>query len=1355
MGISAPAGVLVDTQNPFSPSSQNPAIVISDKPTGGTIGTSVGTVNISSFGVITQTTAGQTLTLPIPSNTVAARFFALKSDAASTTSFSFYGLTIAPGQMAIACYAGGSWATGSVALLGSDDVQCSKLSIDNPRTISVTGSVDDLSVSGASSIRFNPTAALTLTGIVAPASNQLLFATNISTFAVTLNDDDAASLAVNRIRTGTGSPIAIEPNAALLLQYDLTSTLWRVIGGAGGASSKKIQTVATSGATTITDWNSTVLIPTLTANITLNYPTAVGNIGKELDVINVGTPNSFTIAHTPVAGQTINWLNWGSEVDKPNSGFTLQAVSATNIRQTQSLWNADALLATKLEFFSNSVTVGALSNDLVLPEWSVISVNSSAGDAVITGFAAPDYNRLLFLTNNTPGLLTLENNDGRSLIANRIRTGVIGPIKIEQNNAVILLHNQAVGCWTVFNAEPGLSIDRIKPIFSGAGVQSVGWGETALITGSQTADITVNIEPTQKHVGKSITFIRMGPSNNFLLNLVPDPSDTLTLTANAAELKQLNGAITLRALDSSKINQVSSTGVSSARKIQQLNATGTVTEWNSVVEIGATPLTANAVITLPACTGHEGKDVIIKRLDNTAFTVTVAAAATNTIELTTPSILNTQFGAITLTAVSATKSEQTSSIGGSAVDSIQTVNSATSTNVTAWNSYVETTFTAAGQTLTIPTIATADIGKKVGVRNAGTNAFTLALQTGTLTSAIGLSITAGMSVWVEAISTTLAVVTATNAAPPQITTAKSDFIKNDTAGLGTPFTVATAVAGYTGERVNWDAPLSNGLGLTITAGVWQHPTNKRVSLRSSIHPTFTTGGSDVFSLVEITAGVATVLQSQKAGQAVTSSNNPLPAGNLDWEFDPDPSKHYAIQFTGGYGSNTYNSSNRLNWLQIVETGVVSTTATLPTVAAMQGQKIWADQATDMGDWILLNGRAKSTLTVAQQAIATALGYGVNIPDMRDRVPMGASGTRALNTTGGSFTISQNNLPNVNLGPSAMNAIYNGGNQDNNASASGSTGFPAWENGSPISGWPSAAGRYFDAHLNGNVPQQPFTPAYGTGNWFVWLGPTAPTVTHASASLQQLNATGNVLAWNSIVEIGDTALTANMIATLPPCSANDIGKTIKFSRRDAAAFTATLAAAGGNTLDVASTTALNTQWGAIEIVCVSAIKAEQISPIVTTNTIGDAKSGFQSADHNGWLLLDGRLKTALTATQQANATALGIGANLPDATGRGFVQGALLTQVGSSTIARSDLPQVNITTNTGGNHTHSTYSPDGSTSAGVANGTRLTGEISRLGVFENTTGTGAHTHTIALNGNVPQTAYMPASIGVNQFIFLGA
>lgn len=483
---------------------------------------------------------------------------------------------------------------------------------------------------------------------------------------------------------------------------------------------------------------------------------------------------------------------------------------------------------------------------------------------------------------------------------------------------------------------------------------------------------------------------------------------------------------------------------------------------------------------------------------------------------------------------------------------------------------------------------------------------------GTIASSIGLTMPAG-AVWTfEPQTLTTATNVSSNAAPPQITATKSEFLKNDLAGAGTPYTVTTTVGGYSGERINWDTPLSNGLGLTITAGVIQFASNDRVSLKCSIHPRHTTGLGAMFSLVEIAGGVPTILQSQPAGQAVSSTSAPLPSGTIVWTFDPDPAKFYAIEFLGGWGSNAYNSGSRLNWLQIEKTGTVATSGNLPAVAAIQGQWILADRTTDSGNWILGDGRLISTLTPAQQAVAIALGYTTNIPDMRGRVPVGAGGTLAatLGGTGGSLTIARNQLPNFDI-THTISSTFN---------CYQSTATPAWDNnvlnGTTNFAMTQSTPEVVNANLqgagilsisanafplNGNVTQQNFMVPYRASNWFIWLGPIGATVTFAPSSIQLLNATGTVLAWNSIVELGNTPLTANSVVTLPPCSPDDIGKTIRFTRRDSAAFTVTLAANGSNTLELSTTTALNTQYGAIEIVCSSATVAKQIGPIAGTGT----------------------------------------------------------------------------------------------------------------------------------------------------------
>jgi hypothetical protein len=226
------------------------------------------------------------------------------------------------------------------------------------------------------------------------------------------------------------------------------------------------------------------------------------------------------------------------------------------------------------------------------------------------------------------------------------------------------------------------------------------------------------------------------------------------------------------------------------------------------------------------------------------------------------------------------------------------------------------------------------------------------------------------------------------------------------------------------------------------------------------------------------------------------------------------------------------------------------------------------------------------------------------------------------------------------------------------------------------------------------------------------------------------------------------------------------------------------------------------------------------------SIGDCKSGLQAADHGGWILLNGRPKLSLTATQQAAATSLGIGANLPDASGRAFVQGTVGAQIGSSTILQANLPNVALSVgsvsagtpvgsvssdsagtpsgitssasagtptgsiDTQGNHSHSAqwklgFTSGNNTSAGSLStavplinagawltidaagshnhnftGSTMPGHTHSLSMSTLPAHTHnfsasplpAHTHTVALGGS--GSAYTPAGIGVNQFVFLG-
>lgn len=182
--------------------------------------------------------------------------------------------------------------------------------------------------------------------------------------------------------------------------------------------------------------------------------------------------------------------------------------------------------------------------------------------------------------------------------------------------------------------------------------------------------------------------------------------------------------------------------------------------------------------------------------------------------------------------------------------------------------------------------------------------------------------------------------------------------------------------------------------------------------------------------------------------------------------------------------------------------------------------------------------------------------------------------------------------------------------------------------------------------------------------------------------------------------------------------------------------------------------------------------------VITADYGDIRHIFKTNDHNGWVILDGRLKGNLTATQQTIATSLGFGTNIPDATDRIlFNKGPLQSTGGNSevTILQTHLPEYNLTTgswsgstNSDGLHQHrynkiNTPSndgfPDGYADRDGSNYWR--GPTSTSLYTTHTPGPVAHTHTVSISnitvptgGGGSSLSIVPKYLSVNVFIYLG-
>ena len=176
------------------------------------------------------------------------------------------------------------------------------------------------------------------------------------------------------------------------------------------------------------------------------------------------------------------------------------------------------------------------------------------------------------------------------------------------------------------------------------------------------------------------------------------------------------------------------------------------------------------------------------------------------------------------------------------------------------------------------------------------------------------------------------------------------------------------------------------------------------------------------------------------------------------------------------------------------------------------------------------------------------------------------------------------------------------------------------------------------------------------------------------------------------------------------------------------------------------------------------------------TIGDMKPGLQTTDHNGWILLNGRLKSSLSASQQAAATSLGIGTNIPNATNSYLVQnGTALGSISNSNtrnINQNQLPNVALSGSTnnatptirydiknGSGANRAQIANGGSTIFLAADGTPGIGDLQDNNVNADVLFQDAHNHSVttsSINGGVSQQALniQPQSMSVNMFVYLG-
>ena len=594
---------------------------------------------------------------------------------------------------------------------------------------------------------------------------------------------------------------------------------------------------------------------------------------------------------------------------------------------------------------------------------------------------------------------------------------------------------------------------------------------------------------------------------------------------------------------------------------QTINATASVTAWNSVIQIGATPLTANIVITLPTVVGNTNKTIVFQRLDNTAFSVTIVANGAEILTLPSfASELQLPNGTITIQAIDATNARQVSNIGVSpTIAEFGEAFPSTATVVTtlAPQDYIF---------FTLPTIGVWEIETTIRSATTTTGGVSFLL---TDNSNVTLANSEGKSTFANSTNTQ-----GSGSTTYRITvTVPNSIYKCRVFSDGTVGSSATTdpngrssvkykkIAGFTpvlGTTID---------GMSIIAGADQ---TTALSVGSPVlfpSPIITGGGSitqlnGVFTLPAnksflLEGGIVYTNGTELIYRWRNITTNTL-IGQTGDVFLTSAGREPAARARVDVSATPVT----------VRLEIISNTGVTNTGSSSDGRGNWATI-------IQVGSSGFNVLGIANGGTGSNIQTFANLSDTSKYV--NKSTYLIDSTTFNSKTLTNAQLAaKLNVADSVTIRTYDNALYQNKASYLIDTAT-------------MLAKRDTQRMLNGLVARLPASSSVST--------------------IQTLNTTGTVTAWNSTIQIGATALTANIVITLPTVVGNT-GKLITFQRIDNTAFTVTIVANGAEILTLPSfASELQLPNGTITIQAIDATNARQVSNIGVSPTIAEFSEAF--------------------------------------------------------------------------------------------------------------------------------------------------
>lgn len=380
-----------------------------------------------------------------------------------------------------------------------EQIRIDELVVKQASDITTSGTITALSVSNISLVRL--TAATVLQGITAPitpaTNGKKITIVNANTVDLTIQNESTSATAANRIVTGISRSLVVSSNASVTLFYNSTTSRWNVESTSAEIDVDRLKvytervTLNSQDITLSSTQKSSIVEINVGSQSTVRSIPA-GKNGDVLVLINK-TGSLLQIANedaTPTAANRI-LTGTGAAITISNNA-SISLVYLTDNTST-SRWNVvggtDSI--DRLKVATQSV---AAAQDLTLtsfPKASLIEITGAA--AVIRSITAGSNGNLLVLANKTSGTLQFVNEDATPSAANRIITGINGPISVPQNASILLAYltdSSSNSRWNVVGgtgASSGSVIEQVSqtgigvlanyPIGTPLYVTATGWNK--------------------------------------------------------------------------------------------------------------------------------------------------------------------------------------------------------------------------------------------------------------------------------------------------------------------------------------------------------------------------------------------------------------------------------------------------------------------------------------------------------------------------------------------------------------------------------------------------------------------------------------------------------------------------------------------------------------------------------------------------------------------------------------------------------------------------------------------------------------------------------------------------------------